>query len=300
EYAVVRSLLAMGKRLLLVFNKADRYPTADLQIILNNLRQRLKDLAPADVLAIAASPQPVSLADGQQLRPDPDILSLLERLAEVLRQEGDTLIADTLLLQSEQLSQTAQNLIDQQRQRQAEAIVERYQWIGAGVIALSPPGIDLLATAAINAQMVVELSRIYQSPVSLEEGKRLAVSLAKTLTGLGIVKGSLELLAWGLQTNLATVVAGRALQGVSGAYLTHIAGKSFIEYFRRSQDWGDGGMVAVVQEQFQLKQRQTFIQAFVKQAIAESQPLQRLAAEIPNWTSDRSNPDPPLKRPDRP
>ncbi|WP_448513786.1 DUF697 domain-containing protein, partial [Parathermosynechococcus lividus] len=46
------------------------------------------------------------------------------------------------------------------------------------------------------------------------------------------------------------------------------AGKSFIEYFRHNQDWGDGGISEVVQEQFQLNRRDEFIQSFIQQAIA--------------------------------
>jgi len=38
---------------------------------------------------------------------------------------------------------------------------------------------------------------------------------------------------------------------VSAAYLTRIAGKSFIEYFRNNQDWGDGGITEVVRAAFQ-------------------------------------------------
>ncbi|HEY9654602.1 MAG TPA: YcjF family protein, partial [Crinalium sp.] len=125
---------------------------------------------------------------------------------------------------------------------------------------------------AINAQMVVELSQIYSCEVSLEEGKALALSVAKTLTGLGLVKGTVDLLALGLQTNLATVVAGRALKGASGAYLTRIAGKSFIEYFRHNQSWGDNGMGAVVEQQFRLNQRDAVMKAFIKEAIARIVP----------------------------
>jgi uncharacterized protein len=33
-----------------------------------------------------------------------------------------------------------------------------------------------------------------------------------------------------------------SFQGVTGAYLTRIAGKSFIEYFKANQNWGDGGI----------------------------------------------------------
>jgi hypothetical protein len=201
-------------------------------------------------------------------------LPLKARLADLLRQDGETLIADNLLLQTQQIGNSARQLIDSERQAQADAIIDRYQWLGAGAIAVTPlPGLDFLATAAINAQMVVELSKVYGFEVSLEEGKALALSVAKTLTGLGLVKGTVDILALGLQTNLATMVAGRALKGASGAYLTRIAGKSFVEYFRQNQNWGDGGMGVVVEQQFRLNQRDVLMQAFIKEAISRVIPL---------------------------
>jgi hypothetical protein len=103
----------------------------------------------------------------------------------------------------------------------------------------------------------------------MERGKELALSLGKTIAGLGIVKGAIELLSTALQLNVATFIVGRAIQGVTAAYLTRIAGKSFIEYFRHDQDWGDGGMTEVVQQQFQINRRDEFIKVFVQEAIAK-------------------------------
>lgn len=274
EYTVLRTLIDIGKRVLVVLNKADRYVEADLEALLDRLRSRVvPPLNPDDVLAIAALPQPLPQVGGGWLQMQPNLLPLQTRLADLLRQEGETLIADNLLLQTQQLGETARQMINDQRQIQAETIIDRYQWLGAGAIAVTPlPGLDFLATAAINAQMVVELSQIYGCEVSLEEGKALALSVAKTLTGLGLVKGTVDLLALGLQTNLATVIAGRALKGASGAYLTRIAGKSFVEYFRHNQSWGDDGMGAVIEQQFRLNQRDAVVKAFVKEAIARITP----------------------------
>lgn len=275
EYAVLRSLMTMGKRVLLVLNKADRYPADDLDVLIERLRSRVvPPLAPDDVVAVAALPQPLPQVGGGWLQMRPNLRPLQARLADLLRQEGATLIADNLLLQTQQLGETTRQLIDRQRQAQADAIIDRYQWLGAGAIAVTPlPGLDFLATAAINAQMVVELSRVYGCEVSLEEGKALALSVAKTLTGLGLVKGTVDLLALGLQTNLATVLAGRVLKGASGAYLTRIAGKSFVEYFRRDQDWGDGGIGNVIEQQFRLNQRDALMKAFIQEAVARIVPI---------------------------
>ncbi|MCG8366449.1 MAG: GTP-binding protein [Pseudanabaenales cyanobacterium] len=271
EFAPLKALVEIGKRSLVILNKTDRYAETDQAQLLARLRERLQGaVAPQDVVAVAANPAAVRLESGDIFQPEPDIFALIQRMAEVLRAEGADLIADNILLQSQRLGEEARQLIDAQRRRQADKIVERFQWIGAGVIAVTPlPGVDLLATAAVNAQMVVELGQAYSCDITLAEGRELALSLAKTLTSLGLVKGAMQLLSIGLQTNVATVLAGRAVQAVSAAYLTRIAGKSFIEYFRQNQDWGDGGMTEVVQRQFELNRRDEFIKVFVQEAIAK-------------------------------
>lgn len=277
EYTPLQMLAEIGKRSLVIFNKIDRYFEEDRSIILARLRERVRSFINTnDVVAIAANPQPVTLENGKIFQAEPDIMPLIQRMAAILRSEGEDLIADNILLQSQRLGEEARRLIDAQRQRQSEKIVERFQWIGAGVIAVTPlPIVDLLATAAVNAQMVVEIGRIYGCELNMERGQELALSLGKTLASLGIVKGAIELVSAALQLNFATLVVGKTIQGVTAAYLTRIAGKSFIEYFRHDQDWGDGGITEVVQRQFQLNRRDEFVKAFIKNAIAKVvEPLQ--------------------------
>ncbi|OKH22983.1 GTP-binding protein [Hydrococcus rivularis NIES-593] len=271
EYEPLQTLAEIGKRSLLVFNKTDLYTDEEREIILTKLRARVRDfIKAADVVAIAANPQPFQLESGAIVEPEPEIIPLIKRLAAVLRAEGEDLIADNILLQSQRLGEEARQIIDRQRRQQADKIIERYQWIGAGVIAVTPlPVVDMLATAAVNAQMVVEIGRVYGCELNSDRGKELALSLGKTLVSLGVVKGAVELLARALQFQIATYLVGKVIQGVTAAYLTRIAGKSFVEYFRHDQDWGDGGITEVVQRQFQLNRRDEFVKAFVKDAIAK-------------------------------
>ena len=245
-----------------------------------------------DVVAISANPQKVVLEDGTIFQPGPDIMPLIRRVAAILRAEGEDLIADNILLQSQHLGDQARKLIDAQRRRQADKAVERFQWIGAGVIAVTPlPVVDLLATAAVNAQMVVEIAKIYGCELNIDRAKELALSLAKTLASLGIVEGVIQVVSRALQLSVAGFVLGKAIQAVSASDLTRIAGKSFIEYFRHDQDWGDGGITEVVQRQFQLNRKDEFVKAFVKDAIArvveplniyqqESEPELEMSAEL--------------------
>ncbi|MBW4474148.1 MAG: GTP-binding protein [Stenomitos rutilans HA7619-LM2] len=275
EYDPLQMLAEIGKRSLVILNKTDLYPEGDRDVILARLRDRVRGLvAPIDVIATAANPSAI-VVDGETIQLEPDIMPLIRRMVAVLRAEGDDLLADNILLQSQRLGEKARYLIDAQRRRQAEKIVDRFQWISAGVIAVTPlPVVDLLATAAINAQMVVEIGRVYGCEINLERGRELALSLGKTLASLGIVKGVLTLVATALEFSLGGLLVGRAIQGVSAAYLTRIAGKSFIEYFRHDQDWGDGGMTEVVQRQFQLNRKDEFMRAFVQEAITRViQPL---------------------------
>ncbi|MEM9544284.1 MAG: DUF697 domain-containing protein [Cyanobacteria bacterium P01_E01_bin.42] len=290
ECEPLKVLSQIGKRSVLVFNKIDLYTEEEIQTILRQLQERVQDFMDEfDVIPICANPQPVQLETGQLVNPEPEILLLIKRLAAILRAEGEDLVADNILLQSQRLGEETRNLIEQQQRKQADKIIDRFQWIGAGAVVVTPlPVVDLLATAAVNAQMVVEIGKVYGCELNLERGRELALSLAKTLVSLGIVKGAVKMLSTALQFNVATYFIGKTIQGITAAYLTRIAGKSFVEYFRQDLDWGDGGITEVVQKQFKLVQKEEFIKVFVKDAIAKVvKPLQQtFEIEAPDSEAD--------------
>ena len=273
EYEPLVSLAQMGKRLILVLNKCDRYLSEEKEQILQSLKKRTKNiLNEEDVVAIAAKPASITLTEessqNRLFQPDPDIAELIDRIVTVLRNEGSDLIANNLLLQSQRVSADAEALLTIQRRQEADKIIDRYQWIGAGVVAATPlPVADMLAAAAINAQMIVELGRVYGIEVSVEEAKKLAVSLTRTMAGLSIAKGAMKMLSLGLQANITTAVASKLVQGASAAYLTRIAGKSFMAYFQANQEWGDGGIRAEVERQYRLNRRDEFMKQFLLSAV---------------------------------
>jgi hypothetical protein len=284
ELEVFDTLASLGKRLLLVLNKCDLRGEQEEQRLLTLLRRRCAGrIAGEDVVAASASPQSVPMPGGRPLQPQPEVEALVRRLAAVLHADGEELIADNLLLQCRQLGEASRNLLDRQRRRDAEAIVDRYSWIGAGVVALTPlPGVDLLGAAAVNAQMVVELGRAYGVTLSRETAQDLALSVGRTLVGLGLVKGGLALLETALSLNLPTLLLGRALQAVGAAWLTRVAGRSFIVYFQQGQDWGDGGLQQVLQREYDLSRRQDGVQQFQQAALRRVvEPLQRQQERLP-------------------
>ena len=284
EREVFEALASLGKRLMLVLNKCDLRGEREVTRLQNLLLQRCgKRLAAEDLVAVSAAPQSIPRPGLQPLQPPAEVEPLLRRMAMVLHADGEELIADNLLLQSRQLSQASRELLGDQRRSDGLAIVERYMWIGAGVLVVTPlPGVDLLGTAAVNAQMVVELARLHGIQLSRDRAQELALSLGRTLAGLGLVKGGVNVLSTALSLNLPALLASRALQAVSAAWLTRIAGLSFLRYFERDQDWGDGGIQQVVQEQFDLSRReatwQEFLQAAFTRVVA---PLEEQQPSLP-------------------
>jgi len=284
EMEVFEALAALGKRLMLVLNKCDLRGEQEEARLLALLRERTRGkISGADVIPASASPQSVPMPGGQPLQPQPEVEPLLRRMAAVLHADGEELIADNLLLQCGQLSEASRALLARQRRSDAGAIVDRYMWIGAGVLAVTPlPGLDLLGAAAVNAQMVVEIARVYGISLRTQSAPELALSVGRTLAGLGLIKGGVGVLSAALSLNLPAVIASRALQAVSAAWLTRVAGLSFITYFERDQDWGDGGVQEVVQQHYDLSRRDGALRRFLDVALNRVvQPLQEQDRQLP-------------------
>ena len=278
EQEVFRALAQLGKRLLLVLNKCDLRGQEEERRLLQLLRRRCAgQIAAEDVVAASAAPQSVPMPGGRPLQPAPEIDGLLRRIAQVLHSDGEELIADNILMQSRRLSEAGRQLLSDQRQQDAEAVVDRYSWIGAAVLVATPlPVVDLLGAAAVNAQMVVEIGRIYGVSLSRSAAQDLAVSVGRTLASLGVIKGGLSLIGSALTLNLPALLLTRAVQAVGAGWLTRVAGRSFITYFQQDQDWGDGGIQEVVQRQYDLNRRDSALQSFLAAAFSRVvEPLQR-------------------------
>ena len=86
----------------------------------------------------------------------------------------------------------------------------------------------------------------------------------------------MALLSSALSLQLPTLIVGRSIQAVSAAWLTRIAGRGFITYFRQDQDWGDGGMQEVLQREYDLNRREGAMGSFLQSAFSRVvEPLQR-------------------------
>jgi len=112
--------------------------------------------------------------------------------------------------------------------------------------------------------------------------------MIQMLLKLGLVETATSLVAGIFKSSLVGYAAAGAVQGVSMAYLTHVSGEAFAEYFRRGQAWGDGGMQAALVRQFDLTSRAEFLQEFAKQAVLKvSNRLLHAAPQTPGQPSSR-------------
>ncbi|WP_269610107.1 DUF697 domain-containing protein [Prochlorococcus marinus] len=268
ETKTIRSLSKSGKRLLLVLNKIDLRGENEEKRLIQILNSKCFDfIEPKDIICTSASPQTISIPGKKPYQPDPEINSLIRRLANILHEEGEELIADNILLQCSNLGKEGKRLLVKQRSQSAKKCIDKYGWLSSGVLILTPlPVIDMIAAAAVNAQMVIEIAKIYGIEITKERAKKLAFSVGKILATMGLVNGGVSLISSTLSLSLPTLVVSKVIQGVSVSWLTRIAGASFITYFQQDQNWGDGGIQEVVEYHYNLNKRDEYFKSFIRRA----------------------------------
>lgn len=286
EFQTLQQLKAANQPTILVFNKQDQYLTDESASILLSLKQRMQ----GNVVATAAFPIAIKVrkheADGAvqewMEQPAADIQQLTQQLGEVLAQQGQRLVWVTTMRKAGLLKAEAKNWLNRTRRDRATPIIEQYQWIAAAAAFANPvPALDILATAAINAQMVIDLGKIYQQKFSLEQAQTVAGTMGSLMLKLGLVELSTKAISTVLKSNAVTFVAGGVVQGVSAAYLTRVAGLSLVEYFQQQEiaiDSGTGlnldNLRQTLQRVFRQNQQIGFLQGFVKQG------MKRLLPEV--------------------
>ncbi len=289
EFQTLQQLKAANQRVMLVFNKQDQFLPTERAIVLQQLRQRVAGrLAAEDVVAIASNPAPVKV---RQHQPDasvqewmeeqtPDLTALSERLSHIVTQEGQQLVWASTVRAAAVLKAEVKTQLNQVRRDRALPVIEQYQWVAAAAAFANPvPALDLLATAAISAQLVKDLGEIYQQKFSLPQAQAGAKTLGSLMLKLGLVELSTQTIGSILKGHAFTYVAGGAVQGVSAAYLTRLAGLSLIEYFQEQEATDATGQAfnlerlgQTLQKVFASNQRAAFLQGFVQQVVGRLAP----------------------------
>lgn len=292
--------LATRQRTLLALNKEDQYLPADRPAIVQQLCDRVQAfIRTDDVIAVSGNPAPVKVrqhqADGsvqEWMEPvSPAIAPLTQRLDTIVRTEGQTLILATVLRQCQDLKAEVQQGLNQVRRDRALPMIERYQWMAAATAFANPvPSLDLLATVAINTQLVLDLGGLYRQQISIDQAKAAAGTLAELMVKLGLAELTSQAISPFLKSHVLTFAAGGTLQGISAAYLTRLAGLSLIEYFQEQdalQDAASRGiqrdrLLQKLQKVFQENQRSGIIQTLVAQGLGRLVPAAAPSSASPS------------------
>jgi small GTP-binding protein len=277
EYEPLIELARLGKRSIVVLNKKDRFPEADLAAIVTKLRERLSGVIdPADIVAVAAAPRPLPVLiqrpDGSfetvQEQQPPDIAPLRSRIGQVLHREGKLLHAANLLVRGRLLEEDARAQLALERERRALAVVDHYQWITTGAVFANPiPALDIMAGGAVQLEMVAELARVHGVELSPGHVRSLAGQMVQGVLKLGLIEAGTSLVAGIFKRTLVGFAAGGAVQAVTMGYLTRVSGKAFIDYFDAGQSWGSEGIHGTLLRQFELTSRAEFLQDFAGQVV---------------------------------
>ncbi|MEY3297964.1 MAG: hypothetical protein RLZZ597_1224 [Cyanobacteriota bacterium] len=239
----VRARVIAGQGGVVAFNKTDLYTPTDRQTVLDQLQRQGENLpGPVAVVAVAAAPRPMTVrrhqSDGSvtefQEPVSPQMADLNAAVAALVPQ-ASALVAATTLRQAEALRLCIQQDLNQVRRQRAMPIIDQLQWVaGAAAFANPVPTLDVLATLAINGQLILDLGKLYGFTLSLEEAKATATTLAGLTVKLGLVELSTQALTAVLKSHFATYLAGGTVQGLSAAYLTRMAGLSLVDYFEQA------------------------------------------------------------------
>ena len=256
EFAALVELAAIQKPIILVFNKKDLYSKEDLGSLLQVLKQRLGGLISAElVVTTAADPRtieyliesPEGTEHSEWRKPAPDVDELKSLILQTLDHEGLGLIALNAAMFAADKSDRIAALRVQMRNRQATQVI----WTTAGtkslVVAFAPGVIDIMSGVAIDALMIVTLSKVYGLNFSIAQARNLAKAIAKAagVFALG------EITSWGASAlKLATVQLGVVLtaipQGAAAGFSSYIIGQAAKHYFEHGGSWGSGSAKTVV------------------------------------------------------
>lgn len=253
EYQALKTVTGSHRPTLLVVNKADRYTEEEQRQLRAILRTRTQGMvAPENILftSAQATRQTVIYIDEkgderETVRERPvNVSALKARLWDIVEAEGKTLAALNASLFAGQLSkEVAQRILAIRRELGAKTI--HMYCLGKGVaVALNPvPVADLFAAAAIDASMIIHLSKLYGLPISQHEAQDLIKTiiaqmllLMGTVWAVHVVSSALKLGTGGLSTLVTGVV-----QGAVAWYGTLVVGKVAEEWLVNGKSWGDAG-----------------------------------------------------------
>lgn len=260
EIRALRILVRAQRPIILVFNKIDRYTRPEREQLLASLTLHTHGyIDAANIVCVSARPAEQSViqvdAAGRETetlrRSEPDMAALRQRLWELLEAEGETLAALNASLFAGDLADKVGQRILKAKRKLGVRLIRTYCITKGVSVALNPiPIADLLAAAAVDAGMVMHLSKLYGLPLSKAEAGTLVKTIATqmallmgTVWGIHLLSSALKLGTGGL----STLVTGTA-QGAVAYYATYVVGQAAETYLAQGKSWGEAGPKLVIRD----------------------------------------------------
>jgi hypothetical protein len=260
EFQALKTVTGAHRPTLLVVNKADRYTEDEQRQLRKILRDRTaRIISPENIVftTAQASRQTIIYVDenGEEregIRERPiNIGTLKSRLWDIIEAEGKTLAAINASLFAGNLSGAVGERILAIKHELGEKTIRLY-CLGKGIaVALNPiPIADLVAAAAIDAGMIIHLSKLYGLPISRSEaGELIRTILAQMVMLMGAV-WAVHLVSSALKlgtVGISTLLTGAA-QGAVAWYSTLVVGRVAEKWLANGKSWGDAGPKLAVQQ----------------------------------------------------
>ena len=260
EFRALKTVTASHRPTIIVVNKADRYTDKEKQQLRTVLEERTHGILEAENIIFTtaqASRQTVIYVDaegneqeGLRVRPV-DVQALKTRLWAIIEAEGKTLAALNASLFASNLSEEVGKRILAVKHELGLKTIQMYCIAQGVAVALNPiPVADLVAAAAIDAGMIVHLSKLYGLPMSKSE----AGDLLKTISGqmivligttwaVHLISTVLKLGTGGISTLLTA-----ATQGAVAWYSTLVVGRVAESWLANGKSWGEAGPKFTVEQ----------------------------------------------------
>ncbi|TXH72580.1 MAG: DUF697 domain-containing protein [Thiothrix sp.] len=260
EFKALKTVAASHRPTILVVNKADRYTDKEKQQLRSVLEERTQGvLEPENIIftTAQASRQTVIYVDAEgneqesvRVRPV-DVADLKTRLWDIIEHEGKTLAALNASLFASDLSEEVGKRILAVKHELGLKTIQMYCIAQGVAVALNPiPVADLVAAAAIDAGMIVHLSKLYGLPMSKSEASDLLKTIAGqmivligTTWAVHIISTVLKLGTGGISTLLTA-----ATQGAVAWYSTLVVGRVAERWLANGKSWGEAGPKLTVEQ----------------------------------------------------
>ena len=263
EKNLIKEIKNNQQRLLVLFDDIEFSLQEEKELIWQNIKNSLQGIIPEEeVIKISSQSRKVKVIkyhDNLNYQESEEIFQakyeqLIDIYKNTVKEEKEKLILFTAYRNAINLETKIKQILNQIRKSKALVVIEKYQIIAATATFANPvSSLDLLATAAISTQMIVDLGKIYQQSLSISQAQEISIALGKLMMKLGIVEISSQAVTNILKSNAFTFVAGGVIQGISAAYLTKICGLSLVEYYQVANTTNSQGInLNIIKEKIQL------------------------------------------------